>query len=167
MAITVKDAALGAASGFAASFLMDAATNAVLRRQSEASVRRQDELAPGGAPALLVRRAAKLAGGDVGVERSGRYAMVLHRTLASSYGLASAALVRRNRPPLAAALLAAGAAFLLVDEGMTILRIVPGPQEWPWESHVRGLVGHLALALGIGGLLTLMDRAAGLDGRHS
>jgi hypothetical protein len=167
MSTTVKDAAIGATSGFVASFLMDGATNAFLRRQSEASVRRQDELAPGGAPAVLVRRTARVAGVDLSVERSQRYALVLHRTLASSYGLASAALVRPTRPPMLASLIATGAALALVDEGLSILRIVPAPQKWPWESHVRGVLGHLTLAVGIGALLALADRLVGLDGRRN
>ena len=167
MSITVKNAVIGATSGFAASFLMDVATNAILRRQSAVSVRRQDELAPGGAPAVLVRRTTKLAGVDLSVERSERYALILHRTLASTYGVASVALVRPTRSPMLAALLATGAALVLVDEGLPTLRIVPAPSKWPWESHVRGVVGHLTLAVGIGALLTLAERFVGLDGRDT
>jgi uncharacterized membrane protein YagU involved in acid resistance len=66
-----------------------------------------------------------------------------------------------------AALLATGAALVLVDEGLPTLRIVPAPSKWPWESHVRGVVGHLTLAAGIGALLTLAERFVGLDGRDT
>ena len=155
---------LGAASGFAASFAMDRATNAYLARQSERSLRRQDELAPGGAPALFIRRAAGLSGVEVGIERSEAYALVLHRTLTSAYG-AAAALVSRGRSPMRAALLASTAALVLVDEGLPALRIVPAPQEWPLESHARGVIGHITLGLGIGALLSVADRLAKLDER--
>lgn len=156
---------LGAASGYAASFIMDRATSAYLARQSERSLRRQDELAPGGAPALFIRRAAGLAGAEVGVERSEAHALALHRTLTSAYGAAAAALVSRRRSPMRAALLASTAALALVDEGLPALRIVPAPQEWPLESHARGVIGHVTLGLGIGLLLSVADRLAKLDDR--
>ena len=165
MSFRPKDLVLGASSGFAASFLMDMATTAYLARQSEQSVRRQDELAPGGAPALFVRRVAALVGADLGVEESEPYALVLHRTLTSGYGAASAALVGPRRSPMRAALLATTAALVLVDEGLPMLRIVPAPQEWPVESHIRGVVGHVTLGLGIGALLSVADRLTGLDDR--
>jgi hypothetical protein len=163
MSFRPKDLVLGAASGFAASFVMDVATNAYLARQSERSVRKQDELAPGGAPALFIRRTAKLGGAEVGVESSEAYALILHRTLTSAYGAASAALVGPKRSPMRAALLATTAALLFVDEGLPALRIVPPPEVWPVESHVRGVVGHLTLGLGIGVLLSLAGRLTKLD----
>ena len=144
---------------------MDRATNAYLARQSERSVRRQDELAPGGAPALFIRRTAGLAGAEVGIERSEAYALVLHRTLTSAYGAASAALVGPERSPMRAALLATAAALVLVDEGLPALRIVPAPQEWPFESHVRGVVGHVTLGLGIGAILSVAARLTKFDER--
>jgi hypothetical protein len=144
---------------------MDAATSAYLARQSEQSVRRQDELAPGGAPALFIRRAAGVVGREPTVEQSEGYALVLHRTLTSAFGAVSAALVGPRRSPMLAALEATGAAFVLVDEGLPTLRIVPAPREWPVESHVRGVIGYAVLGLGIGALLTVADRLVGLDER--
>jgi len=158
MSFRLKDLALGAASGYAASFLMDVATDAYLARQSERSVRRQDELAPGGAPALFIRRTAGLAGAEVGIERSEAHALVLHRALTSAYGAAAAALVGPERSPMRAGLLASTAALVLVDEGLPALRVVPAPQEWPIESHVRGVVGHVTLGLGIGAILSVVGR---------
>jgi hypothetical protein len=165
LSLRTKDLVLGAASGLAASYAMDAATSAYLAHQSELSVRRQDELAPGGAPALFVRRAAGVAGRELSVEESEGYALVLHRTLTSAFGAASAALVGPRRSPMRAALEATSAAFVLVDEGLPTLRIVPAPREWPLESHVRGVVGYAVLGLGIGALLTVADRLIGLDER--
>jgi hypothetical protein len=165
LSLRTKDLVLGAASGLAASYAMNAATSAYLAHQSELSVRRQDELAPGGAPALFVRRAAGVAGRELSVEESEGYALVLHRTLTSAFGAASAALVGPRRSPMRAALEATSAAFVLVDEGLPTLRIVPAPREWPLESHVRGVVGYAVLGLGIGALLTVADRLIGLDER--
>jgi hypothetical protein len=165
LSLRTKDLVLGAASGFAASFAMDAATSAYLARQSERSVRRQDELAPGGAPALFIRRAAGVADRELTVEQSEGYALVLHRTLTSAFGAASAALVGPRRSPMLSALEATGAAFVLVDEGLPALRIVPAPRKWPVESHVRGVIGYAVLGLGIGALLTVADRLVGLDER--
>jgi hypothetical protein len=167
MSVRPRDLVLGAASGYAAGFVMDVATNAYLERQSEESVRRQDELAPGGAPALFVRRVAGVAGVELSVEGSEPYALALHRTLTSVYGAAAGALAGPRRSPTLAALEATTAAFVLVDEGLPVLRIVPAPGEWPLESHIRGAIGHLTLALGIGTLLTLAERLFGLGDRSS
>ncbi len=153
---------IGAASGFAASFAMDAATGAFLKRQSRQSVRRQDKLAPGGAPALFIRRLAGLAGAEIGVAESESQALVLHRAMTSTWGAISASLVARGQPPMQAALVTTMAALLLVDEGLPVLRIVPPPEQWPAESHARGVVGHLTLGLAIGGLLSVANRIAPL-----
>jgi hypothetical protein len=165
MSFRPKDLVLGAASGFAASFLMDAATNAYLAQQSEQSLRRQDELAPGGAPALFIRRVAGLLGSDLGVERSEAQALVLHRTLTSAYGALTAGMLSPGRSPMRAALLTTTGALVLVDEGLPALHIVPHPREWPLESHVRGVIGHVVLGLGIGALLSVVGRITRLGGR--
>ncbi len=164
MSVTSRDLAIGAASGYLAGFAMDRATNAYLARQSEESIAREDELAPGGAPALFVRRAAGVVGAELSVEASEPYALALHRTLTATYGLAAAALVGPERSPMGSAFAAAGAALVFVDEGLPTLRIVPAPSEWPLESHLRGVIGHLTLAVGIGVLLNLAQRLFGWFG---
>jgi hypothetical protein len=120
MGATSGDLVIGAASGYLAGFAMDRATGVFLARQSEESIVRQDELAPGGAPALFVRRAAGAFGANLGLEASEPYALALHRTLTATYGL---------------------------------------------ESHLRGVIGHLTLAVGIGVLLSLAQRLFGLGRR--
>lgn len=38
--------------------------------------------------------------------------------------------------------------WLLVDEGLTpLLGLSPGPFAFPWQTHARGLVGHLVFGL--------------------
>jgi hypothetical protein len=165
MGATSGDLVIGAASGYLAGFAMDRATGVFLARQSEESIVRQDELAPGGAPALFVRRAAGAFGANLGLEASEPYALALHRTLTATYGLTAAALVTPERPPMRSAFMTVGAALVFVDEGLPTLRIVPPPSEWPLESHLRGVIGHLTLAVGIGVLLSLAQRLFGLGRR--
>jgi uncharacterized membrane protein YagU involved in acid resistance len=45
--------------------------------------------------------------------------------------------------------LAFGVAFwLLVDEvGNTVLGLTPPPAEFPWQTHIRGLAGHVVFGL--------------------
>src|SRR5215218_1522596 len=55
---------IGAAIGYGASWAMDRATGWYLERQSETSKRREQEVAPGGAPVLAGRKLAGWGGGE-------------------------------------------------------------------------------------------------------
>jgi uncharacterized membrane protein YagU involved in acid resistance len=58
--------------------------------------------------------------------------------------------------------IAYGAAFwLLMDEAaLTLLGLTPPPKEFPWQTHVRGLAGHLVLGATIE---AVFDAAAAID----
>jgi hypothetical protein len=144
---------VGALTGYVASRTMDVATTWFYDQQTEASKRREDELAPGGSLVQLGKQLGQAAGRELGDEDAGRLGLAVHRTLGTSYGMAAAALVRRGVPPLTAGLAVGTAAFLLVDEGTAISLFTA----YPVESHLRGVVGHGTLGLVVGALLALIE----------
>ncbi|HEY9448575.1 MAG TPA: hypothetical protein VIQ60_02440 [Gemmatimonadaceae bacterium] len=72
--------------------------------------------------------------------------------------------LQRDRVPSAAAgrgVLFGTAFFLLIDEGLVYaLWLTPGPREVPWQSHARGLAGHLVYGAAAEGALSLIEGAA-------
>src|SRR3712207_5663071 len=99
---TMRDLGIGATIGYGASMAMDQATGWYFGRQSEASRRREEEVAPGGAPVLVGKKLARLIGRDVTDEGAAKIGFVVHRSLGMTYGMAAAALARRGLEPLAA-----------------------------------------------------------------
>src|SRR5215208_3184874 len=85
---------IGAAIGYGASWAMDRATGWYLERQSETSKRREQEVAPGGAPALAGRKLAGWMGCDITDEEAAKIGFVVHRSLGVAYGITAAAFAR-------------------------------------------------------------------------
>jgi hypothetical protein len=150
----VWDLGLGAAIGYGAGRVMDLATGWFYQRQSPASRRREQEVAPGGTPAVVGKKLAGLAGRDVTDAQAARISLILHRSLGVVYGMAAAALVRAGVRPFQAGLVTGAAAFLLVDEGLTSA-FAPPLRAYPVESHLRGVVGHLTFGATTGAMLVV------------
>src|ERR687894_490621 len=100
--VKVANLSIGAAIGYASSMAMDQATGWYFGRQSEASRRREKEVAPGGAPVLVGKKLARLVGRDVSDEGAAKIGSVVHRSLGMTYGMAAVALARKGVAPLAA-----------------------------------------------------------------
>ena len=143
----------GALAGYAASRAMDVVTTWFRARQSEASRRREEELAEGGMLVQLGRRLGAAAGRELDDDAARRVGVAVHRTFGTAYGLVAAGLVRRGWRPVPAGLTVAGLAFLVVDEGTAL----PLATSYPLVSHLRGVVGHAALGLVLGVLLALLE----------
>ena len=71
-----------------------------------------------------------------------------------TYGVIASVLINRGTPPLLAGTIVGLAAWLLVDEGLSL----PTFRQYPPESHIRGLVGHTTYGLTAGALLSLTSR---------
>jgi hypothetical protein len=149
---------VGAAAGYLAGQAMDKATTWFYGRQSDASKQREQELLPEGAPIASARKLASLAGAEPTDEQAGAIAAALHQSLGQLYGVVAATLTRRGVAPMTAGVATGMGGFLLVDELANSLFFTPPPQAYPVESHLRGLVGHLALGTATGALLTLARR---------
>ena len=129
----VWDLGIGAAIGYCSSRAMDKATSWYLERQSEASRRREEEVAPGGAPVLVGKKLARLVGRDVSDEGAAKIGSVVHRSLGMTYGMAAAALAGKGVAPLAAGGATGGAAFVVGGEA--VLRAVFPPRLGPTPSR--------------------------------
>ena len=139
----MRDLAIGAAVGYCSSRAMDQATSWYLQRQSEASKRREQEIARGGTPVLLVTDEAAI-----------RIGSVVHRSLGMAFGMAAAALARKGVTPLVAGVATGAAAFVVVDEAFLSAFFTPPPWAYPFESHLRGVVGHLGYGVAAGAMLS-------------
>ena len=95
------------------------------------------------------RKLAGLVGAEPTDEQAGQLAAALHQSLGQGYGVAAAALAAAGVPPLTAGRHRDGG-FLLVDEAANSLFFTPPPQAYPVESHLRGVVGHLAFGATLG-----------------
>jgi hypothetical protein len=146
------DLLLGAAAGAGATWLMDVVTTVMQDRQPE-SVREREKHASGESSA--VENAADLVADVIGVdltkEQRKKAGTAIHWSLGVFAGAVYAGL-RHNFPRMRyGSGLAYGAAFfLLMDEGAnTLLGLSAPPREYPWQTHARGLIGHLVLGAGI------------------
>ncbi len=142
------DAAIGAASGLAASWIMSEAYGPIWRAGGE-ETRRREEAAQAGLPPATVR-AAEAAAGAVGrrisERRKGLAGALVHYAYGVAWGAAFALAARALAPRLP---VAAGAAFgatlwLLSDELLVpLLRFSRPPSRYPASTHLKGLAAHL------------------------
>jgi len=77
----------------------------------------------------------------------------LQWVLGVTYGVIAASLTRRDVPALAAGPLVGAAAWLLVDEGLSLCTA----RDYLPESHLRGVIGHGTWGASAGVLLALVE----------
>ena len=157
MSNAIKDLGVGAAIGYGASMAMDRATDWYLGHQSKESRLREEEVAPGGASVLVGKKLAGLVGRGVSDENAAKIGTMVHRAPGMTYGVTAAALSRTGVPPLVGCI-ATGTAAFVVDEAFLSAVFAPPPWAYPIESHVRGVVGHLAYGTVTGAMLTAVRR---------
>jgi hypothetical protein len=155
VAVTLEPgwAARGAVAGYLANRTMDVVTTAFYQRQSEASKRREEELAAGGTLVQLGNQLGAAVGRDLDDRAAGRVGVGVHRLLGTTYGVLAAALVRRGTSPLRAGLTVTAVAWAVVDEGTAL----PLATSYPLVSHARGVVGHATMGLTIGAVLAALE----------
>jgi hypothetical protein len=158
MSNLMRDLGVGAAVGYSASMAINQATGWYFGRQSEASERREEEVAPGGAPVLVSKKLAGLVGREASNENAAKIGLVVHRALGMTYGATAAVLSRAAAPPLVAGVATGTAAFVVVDEAFLSAVFTPPPWAYPIESHVRGAVGHVAYGIVAGSMLAAARR---------
>jgi hypothetical protein len=153
----------GLVAGAAATWLMGKVTTYLSRKEAASARKREESVREGRSSyATAAEKAARLAGTALTDDQRQRYGKAIHWMLGAGAGAAYALL--RDREPAAAAaggLLFGTTFFLLMDEGLVYaLGLTPGPSKFPWQSHARGLVGHLAYGAVTERALTLMEGAA-------
>jgi hypothetical protein len=143
----VGDAIDGAIAGLLATWAMGKVTTFLYEREDERAREREDE-ARGGESAFSVaaQKGARIVGLELSDEQRKKYGSGVHWAL--GIGMGALYGVLRSRVPnadLAHGLAFGTTFFLAVDEvGNTALGLTPGPSQFPWQAHARGLAGHLA-----------------------
>lgn len=147
------DLLMGVAAGVAATWLMDRLTTVLYEHESAFAKHREDS-ARGGKTAY--ERASEKWLGDK------KYGSAIHWALGISAGAAYGLL--RNRAPRlgsGSGLLYGAIFFAAMDEGViTALKLTPPPKAFPWQTHARGLAGHLLFGALLEAPFDALDRAA-------
>lgn len=166
------DLLLGAAAGFAATWVMDRVTTKLYEAENEEAQRAENE-ARGGKTAYVVaaEKGAALAQLQLSEKAIIKAGSAIHWSIGVAAG-AKYGLARRFVPRfgIGSGLAWGLAIWLLLDEGLnTALGLTPPPDAFPWETHIRGLVGHLVLGGVIEGVFDAADTVsyltAGRGGR--
>ncbi|MDQ3811386.1 MAG: DUF1440 domain-containing protein, partial [Chloroflexota bacterium] len=128
------------------------------------TARRKEDRARGGATAysIAARKGASIAGVPLNDREQERLGRAIHWALGIGAGATYAVLRRRVASVGRTAGLAFGSGFwLLLDEvAVPALGLTPGPQAFPWQTHARGLAGHLSFGAVTDATLHLLDRVA-------
>lgn len=142
------DVAIGAVAGAGATWLMDRVTQTLYDREP-AEVRRREDAARGEKTAyeIAAEKSAALVDREVTETQRRQIGLAIHWTLGVSAGALYGVLRNRVRRFGIGSGIAYGAAFwILMDEAaLALLGLTPPPQEFPWQTHARGLAGHLVL----------------------
>ncbi|MDQ3605379.1 MAG: DUF1440 domain-containing protein [Gemmatimonadota bacterium] len=150
----------GALAGAAATWVMGQATTFLYEHESSGA-RKQEDDARGGKTAFGVaaEKAAGVMGKSLSDDQRKQYGSALHWGLGVGAGAVYGAL--RHRLPGADwgnGLLFGTAFWALIDEGAnTALGLTPGPSAFPWETHARGLAGHLVFGVAAETLCRAVD----------
>lgn len=156
------DLAKGAVAGAVAWWAMDQTLRLLYDHEGPA-VREQEDWARGGVPAL--ERVAEGTAGLMAVRLPEKDRRAAGTALQWMVGIGAGALygALRSRVPSARAGrgLAFGAVFsLALDEGLIpLLGFAPGPTAFPWQTHARGVAGHLVFGVVADATLELLDGA--------
>ena len=150
----------GAIAGAVATWVMGKVTGALYAREDR-WVRRQEDDAREGKTAYgaAAERAAAAVGATLGDKRREQLGSALHWTLGIGTGAAYAVLRRRFRALGRVSGIGFGTAYwAAVDEALVpALGLTPGPRAFPWQTHARGLAGHLTFGTITNGTLKLLD----------
>lgn len=142
----IADTIDGAIAGAIATWVMGTVTTA-LYEHADTTARRRENNARDGKTAydVAAEKSAKLVGTQLSDAERNRYGQAIHWALGAGAGALYGALRPRSETASLAGGLLFGAAFwLIVDEAVTpALGLTKGPRAFPWQTHARGLAGHL------------------------
>jgi hypothetical protein len=153
--------ATGALAGAAATWVMGQVTSYLYEREDKQARQMEDD-ARGGKTAygVAAEKAAGVVGRELSEDERKRIGSAIHWALGAGAGAVYGAARGRLAGADAAGGLVFGLAFwLLIDEGANVaLGLTPGPAEFPWQAHARGLAGHLVFGVATEAALALADR---------
>lgn len=156
-----RDLLKGAVAGAVATYVMGRVT-AYMYEHEDPEARHAEDEVRGGRTAYetAAEKAAAAAGTTLPARRRQELGSAIHWALGIGAGAAYALLRRRVQGMGSAAGTAFGTGFwAFLDEGLVpALGLTPGPTAFPWQTHARGLVGHLTFGTVTDGTLRLLDR---------
>lgn len=160
---TGKDLLKGAIAGAVATWIMDRVTTRMYEQENQAARETEDRVRHGRtAYEVAAERAAQLLGRQLTREQRRRMGAAIHWALGITAGAAYGAFGRS----IPAFRRGGGGAFgttfwAAVDEGLvSLLGLTPPPQAFPWETHARGLAGHLTYGIVADRTLRVLDAVA-------
>lgn len=151
----------GAVAGAIATAVMDLATRYFKEHEDPGARRREQRARRGRSPSSA---AAEKAAAGAGVALAPAERRAAGRVLHYALGMGAGAVYAAVRPRFAGFDLGRGAGFgtgfwLLVDETVApMLGLTAGPGAFPWQTHVRGLAGHLIFGAVTDSTLDALDR---------
>jgi uncharacterized protein DUF1440 len=158
-----RDLLKGGIAGAVATFVMGKVTGYMYEHEDRDARREEDDVRGGRSSyEAAAERAAASTGTVLDRRRRQQYGSAIHWALGIGAGAAYAVLRRRFQAFGSAGGTAFGTAFwAFLDEGLVpALGLSPGPNAFPWQTHARGLVGHLTFGTVADGTLRLLDRVA-------
>lgn len=142
----------GSAAGLVATWVMTRATTVMYERENKAAREREDA-ARGNRTAYEVAagKGAAILGRTLTERQRGRWGLAIHWSLGIGAAILYAAIrTQLDSPDLRHGLLFGFLFWLVLDETMTpLLRLTPGPFAFPWQTHARGLAGHLVFGAAV------------------
>jgi hypothetical protein len=161
--VLLGDLVKGALAGVAATWAMGPVTSYLSEHESKQARQAEDE-ARGNETAygVAAEKAADAVGVELSEDQRKQAGTAIHWALGTGAGAAYGIL--RNRVPgvdAAGGLLFGTAFWLAIDEGANYaLRLTPGPAAFPWQTHARGLAGHLVFGVAAYAALNALDAVA-------
>ena len=121
----------------------------------------REKKASGGKTAYenAAEKGAKVAGRRLDEDERKKIGSAIHWTVGVSSGAMYGLLRNRSRHVGFGSGLAYGlATYLAIDEGLlSAMKLTPPPDAFPWQTHARGLAGHLILGLLLDGTFDVAD----------
>jgi hypothetical protein len=158
-----RNALKGAIAGAVATWVLDRVTTYMYEHEAGPEREREDRARAGRtAYESAAERVARLLGRELSQEERQRLGVAIHWFLGIGAGVAYG-VYGRNVPTFRRA---GGGGFgtafwAAVDEGMvTLLGLTPPPKAFPWQTHARGLAGHLAYGVAAEQTLRVLDAVA-------
>lgn len=160
----LTDMVKGAIAGAVGVWALDKVAWYMWNRENPEALQQEREARPGGLdPAhVMANRAAEALGKELTPRQPHPAGIAVHYGLGIMPGAAYGALRKRvGGVGAAGGLLYGLSLFLLQDEGLNpILGTSGKPTDYPWQAHMRGLVGHLVLGVATHTTLELLDQVA-------
>jgi hypothetical protein len=158
-----RDLLKGAVAGAVATFVMGKVTGYMYEHEDRDARREEDDVRGGRSSyEAAAEKAASATGTSLDRRQRQQLGLGVHWALGIGAGATYAVLRRRFQGLGSMAGTAFGTGFwAFLDEALVpALGLTPGAGAFPWQTHARGLVGHLTFGTVTDGTLRLLDRVA-------